>query len=117
MKTFIISLCSLITIFIFTIINGIYVSRTTSLLIDKAKRMDNDVVSVLSFAQEWEKHQFLIRISSSHKETHRIDEALSILKEKARNNVPDGFNEERALLIEYLTQIKEDETVSLDSII
>jgi len=117
MKAFIVSLSVILTIFVLTIVNSVYISHTTDTLINDAKLLNINDDSVQSFAELWEKKQFIIRISSSHDETHKIDEVLAVLKSKVNEGDASGFCEERALLVEYLTQIHEDETVSFDSII
>ena len=117
MKSFVVSSCIILSIFVATVLNSVFVSKATDELIRNAKEIQFSEESVEEFSQLWEKRQFLIRISSSHKETHRINEAVVVLKEKTKNNTRENFDEERALIIEYLIQIKDDETVSLDSII
>lgn len=117
MKAFVISLIVLFSFVALTIINAIYINNVTADFIEKAQGLGVGDCSVEDFIKGWEKHEPFIKISTSHKETHRIDEVLSVLERKSKNHTRNGFDEERALLIEYLTQIKEDETVSLDSII
>ena len=117
MKAFVISLIVLLFIFALTITNAIYVNNVTDFLIDSAKRLDITSGSVDEYIENWEQAQSFIKISSSHKETHRIDEALKELKIAASHGTEADFEEDRILLIEYLTQIKDDETVTWDSII
>lgn len=117
MKAFVISLSILILMVALTVLNSVCIVNITNSLIKEAEMLEVDAHSVSSFAKKWERSQLLIKLSSSHKETHRIDEVLEVLTEKARNKTENGFWEERALLIEYIIQIREDETVSLDSII
>ena len=117
MKAFIISLAIIFSIFALAVINSAYMSHTTNVLLDSAKSLAIGDGSVERFSVLWDKKQFIIRISSSHDETHKIDEVLAVLKAKDNEGSPSGFCEERALLVEYLTQIHEDETVSFDSII
>lgn len=117
MKAFVISLVVLVMMLTLTVFNSLYIINVTNSLIGDAETLKIEDGSVFDFQEKWEKVQFLIRLSSSHKETHRIDEVLGVLEEKARNKTENGFCEERALLVEYITQIQEDEKVSLDSII
>ena len=117
MKAFVISLSTIVVIFTLAIANSIYVSYVTSTLINHAVTLRADDDSVKSFSSLWEEKQFFIRISSSHDETHRIDEVLAVLDSKSNENDPNGFCEQQALLIEYLVQIQEDEKITLDSII
>lgn len=117
MKAFVVSLSIILTVFLLTIINSVYISHTTDALIKEALSLKIEDDSVEKFSQSWEKKQFIIRISSSHDETHKIDETLAVLIAKVAEGSYSGFCEERALLVEYLTQIQEDETVSFDSII
>lgn len=117
MKAFVISLSIILAIFSLTVVNSVYVSHTAELLIKEASALEIGNGSVESFERLWEDKQFSIRITSSHEETHKIDEALAVLKAKDTEGDASGFCEERALLVEYLVQIQEDETVSIDSII
>ncbi|MBO5313442.1 MAG: DUF4363 family protein [Clostridia bacterium] len=117
MKAFIVSVCVLTVIIALSIFNSVYINNVTSTLLQEAEFIEMTVESVSRFKELWSEHEPFIRLSSSHKETHRIDEVISVLMSKAEDSVQSGFDEERALLIEYLTQIKEDETVSFDSII
>ena len=117
MKAFTISVILFLLIVSLAVFNAIYINNVANELIADAKDLKTDDGSVYEFKEKWEKHQLIFRISSSHKETHRIGEAIEILLSKSQGNILSGFEEEKALLIEYITQIKEDETVSLDSII
>ncbi len=117
MKAFIVSLSIILTVFLLTIVNSVYVSHTTDALIKEASALNVEGDSVERFAQLWKKKQSVIKISSSHDETHKIDEVLAVLESKVKEGNASGFCEERALLVEYLVQIQEDETVSFDSII
>ena len=117
MKAFVVSLSVIFTIFLSTVINCIYVSHVADELIEQAVMLKIDDGSVERFAMLWEEKQFSIRMSSSHDETHKIDETLAVLEAKVKEGDASGFCEERALLVEYLVQIREDETVSFDSII
>lgn len=117
MKAFIVSLSIILAIFVLTIINSVYVSNVTNELINHAQSLTIDGDSVDKFSFLWEKKQFSIRLSSSHEETHKIDEVLAVIKSKASTKDYVGFCDQRALLVEYLIQIHDDETISLDSII
>lgn len=117
MKAFIVSFLIVFVIFGITIANSIYVHNATSTLIEEAQALSIDNESVTRFCELWEKKQFAIRISSSHDEAHKIDEVLEVLLAKAKEGTTSGFCEERALLVEYLKQIQEDEKISIDSII
>ena len=117
MRAFVVSLSILILMVTITVFNSLYIINVTDSLIEQAKVLEINADDISKFTKEWEKSQLLIKLSSSHKETHRIDEVLEILKEKAHSKTENGFYEERALLVEYITQIQEDETVSFDSII
>ena len=117
MKAFIISLAVVLGIFTLSLIYSFYIGNLTSSLIKDAEAIEIDTKSVQDFCDRWEKVQFVMKIASSHKETHRIDEVLTVLQEKVKNKTEGGFYEEKRLLIEYLHQIKEDESISLDSIV
>jgi hypothetical protein len=100
-----------------TAVNALYINKVTLSLIDEAKELALNSDSINSFTENWEKALPIIKISTSHKETHRIDESIATLLSKAEHGELQGFEEEKALLAEYLMQIKDDETVSFDSII
>lgn len=117
MKAFIISLSIVLALFILTALNSIFVNYTVSSLIEQAQSLQIGDDSVKKFANTWNEKQFFIRLSSSHEETHKIDEAVKVLEAKVQEGNASGFCEERALLVEYLTQILEDEAISFENII
>ena len=117
MKAFIVSVSIIFVIFAFTIINSIYIDHVTEDLIGHARALSMDVDSVEAFSSLWEKKQFSLRLSSSHEETHKIDEVLAVIRSKVTTKDEVGFCDQRALLVEYLIQIHDDEDISLDSII
>ena len=117
MKAFVISIIALVLILFLAILNSVFIQSTTSSLIEGADMLRINDNSVIEYSNRWEKLQPFIKISSSHKETHRIDEVIGVLLAKVESQVINGFEEEKALLIEYLTQIQEDEKISFDSII
>ena len=117
MKAFVVSVIVLSLMLAMTIANAIYINNVTEYFITEAESLSPRKESVAEYTQKWEKHLPVIKISTSHKETHRIDETLEVLMAKAENGICTEFEEGRALLIEYLNQIKDDEQVSLDSII
>ena len=117
MKAFIISALVLGVILCLAVINSVFIYNVTNSLIEDAESMNLNNESVYEFKRRWEDVQAFIKITSSHKETHRIDEAIGVLVAKKEYNIENEFEEEKALLIEYLIQIQEDETVSFDSII
>ena len=117
MKAFIAALSVVLIIFTLTIANSIYVGSVTNKLIYHAKSLSFCNSSIEYFSKLWEETQFIIRLSSSHDETHKIDEVLAVLTSKIKEGDSNGFCEQQSLLVEYLTQIQEDEKISLDSII
>ncbi len=117
MKAFVISISILLALFGLTIFNSIFINKVTTNLINEARELKIENESISNFADKWERAQTFIKLSSSHKETHKIDEVLGVLEAKAKIQNNNGFEEEKALLVEYITQIQEDEKVSLDSII
>ena len=117
MKAFVISTIVLILILLLAIFNSIYIYNVTNSLIAEADELSINDESVKEYKKRWETLQPFIKITSSHKETHRIDEVLGVLAAKAKGKISSGFEEEKSLLIEYLIQIQEDERVTFDSII
>ena len=116
MKSFIVSITILLCLIGLTVANSLYINNVTNSLLEMASGIEANTDSVASFSTFWEKHKPFIKISSSFEETNRIDEAIVILKEKAKNAGIYGFYEERGLLIEYITKIQKDERISLDNI-
>lgn len=117
MKAFVISLIVIVGIFALTIANSILINNVTSVLIEQASALELGDGSIEQFSNLWYKKQIIIRMTSSHEETHKIDEVLSILDAKDKEGNCADLQEERALLVEYLLQIKEDETITFDNII
>ena len=116
MKSFIVSISVILCLIGLTIGNAIYIDNVTSALLSEADILEVQGESTVHFSEQWEKHKPFIKISSSFEEVNRIDEAISVLLVKSKQNEAHGFYEEKALLIDYLTKIQMDETVSLDNI-
>ena len=116
MKSFLISTTILLCLVALTIGNSLYINKVTNSLLEDAHAIEPTVDSVEHFNKLWEKHKAFVKISSSFEETNKIDEAIGILKTKAELLTPQGFYEERTLLIDYIEKIQNDEKINIDSI-
>ncbi len=118
MKGFIISVCIIAVIFALIIVNSIYIINVTDNLIDKVNLLDSNSYIVMKEIMElWEKNSFIICLSSSTKETDKIEDMLSALEAMYEAGSFLGLDEKKALLINYIRLINTHEKVSIDNIL
>ena len=118
MKSLIFSLCALILLVGVIILNGIYIKNVTSDLEDIAERIAwRDMESIESFKELWEENEHKICLSVSHKDIDNVNIAISVLEEKEKTGEKDSFYEYRALLLEYVKEIRNKERVHIDNIV
>lgn len=118
MKSLIFSLCALILLVGVIILNGIYIKNVTSDLEDIAERIAwQDMESIEAFKELWEENEHKICLSVSHKDIDNVNIAISVLEEKGESNEKDSFYEYRALLLEYVKEIRNKERVHIDNIV
>ena len=117
MKGFIISCFIIILVFALVIINSLCVNNVTNKLIQKVETLDTSYESYLSLENLWKKNSFLLKISSSTKETDKIDDVLSTIESLYKIGDFSSLEEKKSLLINYIRLIKEHEKVSFDNLI
>ena len=117
MKAFIFSTAIVIIIFALTLTNGFFVQKATTDLLTKAQALQTDDSSLERLAALWDEKRFFVSITTSQDEILKIDDALAQLKSHRKQEDKSKFYEQRALLINYLVQIKSDEEISIDNVI
>ena len=118
MKSLIFSLCALILLVGIIILNGVYIKNVTTDLENLAKKITwGDMESIDAFKVSWEENEHKICLSVSHKDIDNVNIAVSVLEEKQKTGEKDAFYEYRALLLEYVTEIKNKERVHIDNIV
>lgn len=117
MKEFIICLCIIALILIVVIINSVYTKNVTSKLIEGVKLLNEDYDNYESLTKLWDKNIFWIGLSSSTKETDKIEDMLSALASLYKIGDFSTLEEKKSLLINYIELISDHERVSIDNII
>ena len=103
MKGLIISICVIAIILGLVIANSLYTLNVTNTLIDKTNQIDSDdYISMNELLEYWKKHAPIICLSSSTKETDRIEDMLTALDTMYKSNNFLGLEEKKALLINYI---------------
>lgn len=118
MKSLIFSLCALILLVGIIILNGIYIKNVTADLENEAMKISwQDEASIQDFRELWESNEHKICLSVSHKDIDNVNFALSVLESKQKDGEKDSFYEYRALLCEYIKEIRNKERVHIDNIV
>ncbi len=117
MKEFIICLCIIALILIVVIINSVYTKNVTSKLIEGVKLLNEDYDKYESLTKLWDKNIFWIGLSSSTKETDKIEDMLSAIASLYKIGDFSTLEEKKSLLINYIELISDHERVSIDNII
>ncbi len=118
MKASVISIVVLSVLILGIVGNGIYINSITDDLIKEVNSLEAGENEELYQAYEhWQKHHFYICLSSPHEKTDKIEECFIVMLEKAQNNENEGFYEYKALLANYIKEIKRIQELSIDSII
>ncbi len=118
MKAFVISLTALIVMILLIITNAIYISNKSQEFYTLASLLTPETNNeFITLYDEWKKAESIFSISISHKDIDNLNIALSVLKEKYENKEDDGFYEYKALLMNYIKEIKDKEAFALDNII
>ena len=118
MKGFIISICVVALIFALVIVNSLYTLNATNALIDKINLLNSSSHSLMEEIQKlWDKSSVVLCLSSSTKETDKIDDMLSALSAMYKSNELLGLEEKKALLINYIELINTHERLTLENIL
>lgn len=118
MKSLIFSICAIIILVSTIIFNGIYIKNVTSNLENLANNISwQDEESIQKFRELWDESEHKICLSVSHKDIDNVNFALSVLEEKQKSDEKDSFYEYRALLYEYIKEIRNKEKLHFDNVI
>lgn len=117
MKEFIICLCIIALILIVVIINSVYTKNVTSKLIEGVKLLNEDYDNYESLTQLWDKNIFWIGLSSSTKETDKIEDMLAAIGSLYRSNDLLGLEEKKSLLINYIRLIANHEKIGVENML
>ncbi|MBP3495197.1 MAG: DUF4363 family protein [Clostridia bacterium] len=118
MKAFVISLIILIAIMALTVTNAIYINNKSEDFHALASLLTPETNSeFFVLYDEWKKAEGIFSITISHKDIDNLNIALSVLKQKYENKEDDGFYEYKALLMNYISEIRDKEAFALDNII
>ncbi|MBR2024642.1 MAG: DUF4363 family protein [Clostridia bacterium] len=117
MKGFIISVCIMVFILVLVIINSIYVTNITCELVEKIESLDSSYETYNALLNLWDKNSFAIQLSSSTKETDKIEDMISAIGSLYKTGDFSGFEEKKSLLVNYIRLIKSHEKISLENII
>ena len=118
MKGFIASICIIAAILGLVIANSVFTLNTTNALIDKISLLNsNNYILMEEILELWDKKSPIICLSSSTKETDKIDDMLSAIESMYSSNNFLGLEEKKALLINYIKLINTHERVTIENII
>lgn len=118
MKGFIISICIIAVIIGLVVANSFYTLKVTEHLIDKINLLDsNNYILMKEIQEKWDKSSFFIGLSSSAKETDKIEDMLSSMEAMYNTGEFLGLEEKKSLLINYIKLINSHERVSLENIL
>ena len=118
MKGFIVSICIIAVISGLVITNSFFTLNLTEKLVQKIDLLTSDNYIIMKEIQEqWYKSRFFLGLSSSTKETDKIDDMLASLEAMYKSNDFSGLEEKKSLLINYIKLINSHERVNLENIL
>ena len=118
MKGFIFSVCVIFVILILVILNSLYTLNATNALIDKISLLDSDNYIIMKeVLNYWDKNAPILCLSSSTKETDKIEDMLAAIESMYKTGEFLGLEEKKALIINYIELIKTHEKITLENIL
>ena len=118
MKGFIISVCVIAVILGLVIANSLYTLNVTNTLIDKINLLNsNNYMLMKEILDFWDKNAPILCLSSSTKETDKIEDMLATLEAMYEAGDFLGLEEKKALLINYIKLINTHEKISIENIL
>lgn len=118
MKGLIISLCVIAVILGLVIANSLYTLNVTDTLISKTNKLDSGSYTFMAeLLNYWKKQAPIIGLSSSTKETDKIEDILATLDAMYKSNNFLGLEEKKALLTNYIKLIRTHEMVTIENIL
>ena len=118
MKYFVICLCVVLLIFGLVTVNSFYVRKITDELckrVDLLRSYEFDTYKML--ADLWDKSKLFIGLTSSTKETDKIEDMLSSIASAYKTNDFYSLEEKKSLLINYIRLIGNHEKLNIENII
>ena len=117
MKEFIICVCIIALILVLVIVNSIYTKNVTNKLIEGVNALSENYDNYESLKKLWDKNLFWIGLSSSTKETDKIEDMLAAIGSLYKSNDFLGLEEKKSLLINYIRLIGNHEKLNIENII
>lgn len=118
MKGFIFSVCVIFVILILVIMNSLYTLNVANTLIEKISLLDSDNYIIMKEVLDyWDKKAPILCLSSSTKETDKIEDMLAAMESMYKTGEFLGLEEKKALLTNYIKLIKTHERVTLENIL
>ena len=115
---------SIISLFVFAILvlaiilNAIYINSIIGDLTNEVMGLEiESYIEVMSVYEKWSRHHFYICLGTPHDKTDKVEECFLVILEKARGGECEGFFEYKALLLNYLNDIKRVHAFSFDAIV
>ena len=118
MKHFIVCLCVALLIFGLVTVNSFYVRKITDELCRQANLLKSyDFDSYKRLYDSWDKYKLFIGLSSSTKETDKIEDMLASIGSLYKINEFSTIEEKKSLLINYIRLIGNHEKLNIENII
>ncbi len=117
MKVFIICVCVVALIIGAVTANSIYVTRVTDELIQCVELLDTNKESYDKLVNLWDKNSSILCLSSSTKETDKIEDMIAAIGSLYKSQDFLGLEEKKSLLINYIRLISNHEKVTIENIV
>ncbi len=118
MKAIILAVSSILLLILVVIINGIYVSHVADELNGMAKELTIENERGLEELEDyWKKKESIVCLSIPHDDVDNLNIAIDVLKSKQQNGEVGGFYEYKAMLLNYIEEIKNKERVHIHNIL
>ncbi len=115
MKAFIISLCIVLVLTLLIGFNAIYINKVTKELISRTDSTSFDNYSELVLL--WQKRKMIISLCANHREVDKIEEQIVLIKNACKSKSKDELDRAKALVTNYINQIKRHEELTIDNIL
>ena len=117
MRVFIICVCVVAVLIGLVTVNSILVSGIADELIQCVEALDTSSQNYDKLVQLWDKNCSFISLTSSTKETDKIEDMLAAIGSMYKAQDFLGLEEKKSLLINYIRLISNHERVNVENII
>ncbi|MBQ8545702.1 MAG: DUF4363 family protein [Clostridia bacterium] len=118
MKAFIFAGLSILILILIVVVNGIYVSSVSKELEELSTELSFDDKNGLEELESyWRKNETIVCLSISHNDIDNLNIAIDVLKSKQKNGEDSGFYEYKAMLLNYIEEIRNKERVHIHNIL